>query len=201
MTFQESELEFNFMDTSWKVLKYDEHRYYKILSGAGLKGIDFVGIYQNKKLVFFEIKNYRTHEAHPKGKFIIFEDMDFFVQGIKEKMEDTLMAIKVITKYLKRKFWYRAFLKLEQFIPTRLIKNQDWYFWHRINNLRESNTSKVIILWLEVDPNYSKKINAIFRAELQGKLIKAFGNINIEPIIANLKNPVFKTDLNVKKGF
>jgi len=200
MTFQESSLEFNFLPTQWQVLKYDEHQYYKALSGAGLKGLDFIGIHQNTKLVFFEIKNYRTHRTHPKAKFILFEDMDLFVQHIKAKMEDTLTAIKVVIKYLKRKFWYRAFLRVAQFFPTIFIKNQDWYFWHQIHSLWVSSASKKFILWLEIDSNYSIKANETFLRELQEKLSAAFELFDIDPILAKIKQPVFEKTLNVKKA-
>jgi len=56
MIFKESDLTFNFSQKEWEIIRYDTHRYYKILSGAGLKGVDFLGIYQKNKVVFFEVK-------------------------------------------------------------------------------------------------------------------------------------------------
>ena len=42
-TFTESGLCFTF-SKRWKVLKYDEHRFYRYLSGSGFKGVDFIGM-------------------------------------------------------------------------------------------------------------------------------------------------------------
>lgn len=200
MTFLESNLQFNFDASNWKVLKYDAHKFYKTFSGAGLKGVDFVGIYQGEKLIFFEIKNFRIHPTKPDATFIVFEDTDLFVEQLKGKMEDTLTAIKVIVKYLQRKFWYRTFLKLEGFLPKSLVKNQDWYFWHQINTLRNSNSSQIFVLWLEIDSNYKTKTNATFFDELQEKLSEAFKHLAIKPKISNLKKPVFRKTLDAKKG-
>lgn len=200
MTFQESDLQFNFASSQWQVLKYDTHKYYKTLSGVGLKGVDFVGIYEKDQLVFFEIKHYRTHKTLPNATFVFFEDTPLFIQHIQDKMDDTVTAIKVIIKYLKRKFWYRSFLKLERFIPIRLIINKDWYFWHQLHKLWKSNASKTFLLWLEVDSNYSIKATDDFLGELQTKLSKAFEDFDFEPIIANMEKPVFTKGLKVKKG-
>jgi len=66
MQLKESALLFDFEETDWIVKKYDDHRYYKSLSGAGLKGVDFIGIFQQEKVVFIEVKNFRA--KHPTRK-------------------------------------------------------------------------------------------------------------------------------------
>lgn len=200
MTFQESDLQFDFSATHWQVMKYDTHRYYKILSGAGLKGVDFVGIYKEEQLVFFEIKHFRTNQATDNASFLLFEDTDLFVQNISDKMADTHTAIKVIIKYLNRKVWYRYFLKLEQYIPTSIFQQQDWYFWHKIHHFWESESPKSFILWLEIDPNYLAKANDEFMVDLQKKLNTSFESFDIQPIIASRKKPILEQHLNVKKG-
>ncbi len=200
MIFQESDLQFYFDDSQWQVIKYDTHKYYKTLSGSGLKGVDFIGIRQENQLVFFEIKNFRNYQSTAATKYTLFKDTDHFIQQIQDKMEDTLTAIKVISKYLKRKSWYRFFLRIEPFIPNRLIKSKDWYFWHQISNLRNSSTSKTFLLWIEIDPNFKSKTSESFLEALQKKLIKAFENFDITPVLTNLKNPVYLEDLVVKKG-
>ena len=56
--FEESDLVFHF-NQDWVVRKYDEHRFYKTISGLGMKGVDFIGIFKAEQVVFIEIKNYR----------------------------------------------------------------------------------------------------------------------------------------------
>jgi len=168
MTFLESGLQFDFTPTNWRVMKYDTHRYFKILSGAGLKGIDFIGIHKEEALIFFEVKHFRTNN--------------------------------VIIKYLNRKAWYRYFLKLEQYIPSQLLQQKDWYFWHQIHQLRSANTSNSFVIWLEIDSDYSEMADDTFWQSLQSKLTQELEQFNIRPILANRKTPVFSDDLNVKKG-
>ena len=57
-TFIESGLTFSF-SKRWKVLKYDKHRFYRYLSGSGFKGVDFIGVLDEKQLVLIEVKNYK----------------------------------------------------------------------------------------------------------------------------------------------
>ncbi len=200
MTFQESGLHFHFTPTQWQVMKYDGHQYFKTLSGAGLKGVDFIGIYQQNQLVFFEIKNFRAYPADSKGTFYLFEDSELFIENIHDKLEDTLTAIKVIIKYLNRKFWYRYFLKLEASIPARFFYKQDWYFWHQIYTLWNSKATKTYVLWLEVDAKYSTQENDNFKATLEKKLKEAIKSHNFHTVISNIKSPIYKESLHVKKG-
>lgn len=200
MTFLESGLQFDFTPTNWRVMKYDTHRYFKILSGAGLKGIDFIGIHKEEALIFFEVKHFRTNNPNSKTTFLIFDDTALFIQNITAKMEDTITAIKVIIKYLNRKAWYRYFLKLEQYIPSQLLQQKDWYFWHQIHQLRSANTSNSFVIWLEIDSDYSEMADDTFWQSLQSKLTQELEQFNIRPILANRKTPVFSDDLNVKKG-
>jgi len=193
MTFQESDLQFYFDNAHWRVMKYDAHRYYKILSGAGLKGVDFIGIHNKKQLVFFEVKHFRSPKVNSK------ENEALFIQQIYDKMEDTITAIQVIEKLLNRKRWYRYFLKLESYIPFYFVQNRDWYFWHRIIQLWKVNSSNDFVLWVEIAPSYSKLGGNNFRKKLQEKLAIEFSEFKIQPILASIKNPIFKKDLNVKR--
>lgn len=200
MTFLESDLQFNFAATQWQIMKYDSHQYFKTLSGAGLKGVDFIGIYQQNQLVFFEVKNFRAYAAEVNTTFSIFENTALFIENIQYKLEDTLTAINVIIKYLNRKSWYRYFLKLESYIPARFFQNQDWYFWHQIHRLWKRDAVKTFVLWLEIDKKHAPKESANFKEALADELRKAIENHHFKVIISNKKNPVFIDSLNVKKG-
>ena len=52
----EREVELMF-DNEWKVVKFDEHRYYRRLSGYGLKAVDFLAIHVEMGVAFIEMKN------------------------------------------------------------------------------------------------------------------------------------------------
>ena len=76
MTYQESGLEFNF-DNNWVLKKYDSHPFYKSLSGANLKAVDFIGIWKNEILVLIEVKNYKIRYSALKKSPI-----QFFLSGL-----------------------------------------------------------------------------------------------------------------------
>ena len=64
MKFLESDIHFEFGENCL-VKKFDEHRYYNILSGSGLKGVDFIVLYQFRQLVLIEAKNYKQRSFSP----------------------------------------------------------------------------------------------------------------------------------------
>ena len=199
MTFQESDLKFQFSDAAWQVIKYDTHRYFKILSGAGLKGIDFLSIYQGKQVVFFEVKNFHTHQPTKNGAYQIIENTQEFIENIIGKMEDTLSAIKVVTQYFHRKWWYRFFLTYHRFIPNIFIQQKDWYFWHRIQALINNSDEWRFVLWLEIDGSVTPATKEALRIIIQKALAnKVLSNKGIW-IIANMEQPAFPTSLTVTK--
>ena len=55
--YKESGLLFTFPD-NWWVIKLDEHRFYRYVSGRGYKGVDFIIIDDSGKLLLIEVKNY-----------------------------------------------------------------------------------------------------------------------------------------------
>ena len=117
MTFQESDLKFEFSDTHWLVKKYNTHRFFKILSGAGLKGVDFIGIYQNEQVVFWEVKNYRTKHRDKIQSYLVIDNTPVFIEKIVRKVVDTLTAISVVHQYLRRQWWYRFYIAYPNLIP------------------------------------------------------------------------------------
>ena len=40
------------------MIKLDEHRFYSYVSGRGFKGVDFIGLSYEGKLLLLEVKNY-----------------------------------------------------------------------------------------------------------------------------------------------
>ncbi|NNE29048.1 MAG: hypothetical protein HKN16_05405, partial [Saprospiraceae bacterium] len=63
MIFSESGLQFQFSN-DWTVIKYDDHKFFRYLSGEGLKGVDFLGFTSEGGLFLMEVKNYRNVNLH-----------------------------------------------------------------------------------------------------------------------------------------
>jgi len=109
MIFRESGLVFEFDPGRWIVKAFDDHPYYRALSGHGFKGVDFIGLLNGQELVCVEVKNYRrTFPDHPSllQEFLLQEQA-----GVLRKMEDTLRILDLIHQYYRRKwgFRYRVF--------------------------------------------------------------------------------------------
>jgi len=68
---EEGYLAFEFGER-WRVLKLDEHRYYREHIGKidETKAVDFVGIFDDKKLYFIEVKDFRGYRIENKDRFL-----------------------------------------------------------------------------------------------------------------------------------
>lgn len=147
-SFVESGIRFTF-NRDWVVKKYDSHRYYKGLSGRGLKGVDFIALNFKERLVaFFEVKNYRTrfHQdtgdpIHPDPK-----PTDDLAQALSEKVSDTLLAIAVITTYYEKSWWYRWWYSWYLRLP---FYAGDRFFWTKVANCIYVHENICYVLWVE----------------------------------------------------
>ena len=197
MTFVESDLTFEFLDAEWQVMRYDTHRYFKILSGAGLKGVDFIGIYRKQEVVFIEVKNFRTNHPTKPPNYTIFEDTEAFIHQIADKLEDSLQAVQIIKKVLLRKWWYRFYLQTKKWWPRFLIKNRDWYYWHRLYKLAQKKHRRTLVLWLEIDHHYApfsrKKLKKLIDQHLEVELLELVQRVEI----GDRNSPVFASSVEV----
>ena len=103
-------------DHEWTVIKLDEHRYYKRVSGHGISGVDFMAVHQDLGLVLIEMKNYI------KGYDSIPGDID---EKMMEKRKDTLRLIKIVNTYFRRQWYFRflTWMDVSYFYP------REWYIW------------------------------------------------------------------------
>ena len=147
MTFQESGLQFTF-GPGWVVKKYDEHRYFRSLSGMGLKGVDFLAIRGGKELIFIEVKNYRTrYNAKMDRSFeVVAKPVHELAYELKRKSEDTLLAMDAVMQYYNRSWWYKRLRPLWLRWPWQ---QQNRSFWTRANEL--VNHSLHYVIWLALD--------------------------------------------------
>ena len=147
MTFHESGLQFDF-GPGWVVRKYDEHAYFRSLSGMGLKGVDFIAIRQGRELVFIEVKNYRTrYNAEMDRTFeVSVKPAAELAAELKRKSEDTLLAMDAVLQYYHRSWWYRRLRGMWLRWPWPHHKRA---FWSRADAL--VNRSLHFVVWLALD--------------------------------------------------
>jgi hypothetical protein len=188
--FRESDIIFQFNE-NWVVNKYDEHRYFQRLAGAGLKGVDFLGIYNKEELVLIEVKNYRIRykEKAPTEIYHILENPEVLVEKIKQKSEDTLRAIRVINKLYQRNWFYKLWMPILKLLRNTPFTVNTWLFWTRAQVLIETGKFKVI-LWLENEEEYeifSKEDVLSFRDRVQVLLNDNESNIDFK--IIDIRKP------------
>lgn len=130
--FLESKLNFDFKGSGWSVVKYDEHVAHEKISNVvkSTKAVDFLGIYNNKKLYFIEVKNYRGHTNDPETKEILKAGGEELMQRIAVKVRDTIAGATNAARFSTN----------EKAIFTR------------INEILLNDAEKVVVIaWIEFD--------------------------------------------------
>lgn len=171
--FVESGLSFRFPE-DWVVFKYDEHRFYRYVSGSGLKGVDFIGI-RGEELYLIEVKNYVERVS-----LDTYDPVENLLNKAKEeagrylrKLEDSLSLLNVIQQYYQRKWWYRKI-----YLPFlwKNVISSELSFWTKATTLKDRPECVTFLLWLEL-PGGDKDqraagIREYFKNELKGKIPK-----------------------------
>lgn len=103
-------------DEEWKVIKLDNHRYYKRISGLGVKGVDFIAVHQTFGLALIEMKNYKG------GEKTIPYDLD---DKMIKKKKGTIKLINTIHKYYQRQIYFRILT----FIGLKFLYPIEWHIW------------------------------------------------------------------------
>ena len=114
-TFNERGVEATF-DEDWTVIKLDEHRYYRRISGRGISGVDFIAVHQEFGLALIELKNYE------KGSMSIPENID---DKMIDKKNDTIRLVHIIHKYYRR----QAYFRILTWIGWEYLYPSEWKIW------------------------------------------------------------------------
>ena len=127
---EESGLLFSF-PTTWYVFRFDKHRFFRMLTGEGLKGVDFIGLTDLGQLFLLEVKNYRNINQHdginPSHQLV--EAPDDHIQDYILKFEDTERLISVAYTYYQRRWWFRHLAPWMMRMFPGWSRRRDWGFW------------------------------------------------------------------------
>jgi hypothetical protein len=180
-TFIESDLVFNFPE-SWGVREYDNHRFYKNISGLGLKGVDFLLVDPSGPghLYLMEVKNYSTRIRKGMVYEAPLKSPEELATTVAIKYEHTLRAIRAVHLFYQRKWWYRL---LNRMIRNSPYAQYDPVFWTRAYELARQPAQHTFLLWLETeieDQDYEQR--------LQKHLQSGLG-INLEVKIGKQSHP------------
>lgn len=107
------------------MIKLDEHKYYKRLSGKGLKGVDFIATCPINGLAMIELKNYT------QGKPSIPAELDLIMIA---KRKDTIRLIKIVNQYFQRQLIFRIYKRFG------LFGSPEWKIWmEALNHIEDGN--------------------------------------------------------------
>ena len=198
-TFSESEIRFKFPD-DWFVFKYDEHRFYRYLSGEGLKGVDFIAIHQ-ERLILIEVKSYaiRFKKENYDPMSELLSDPSSYAKKYLRKFEDTFRLLDIIDQYYNRKWWYRKlFQPLKSYFSQKYILKTETGFWSKAIEILKKEEAIKLVLWLELAPDCPKteadRLYHFFQNEIQSKITKgqqfiiAHSKQTYNDIIAQIEN-------------
>jgi hypothetical protein len=200
--FQESDLQFT-LSSDWVIRKYDDHTFFRGLSGFGLKGVDFIVLLPDGRLGLIEVKNYhprrgRSGVLHPIKR----KKAAQLANDLAGKYADSIRAINVIERYYLRHWYHRGrFLLLR---PFERLLNSDLYFWREVARRANGPLPVTIILWLETPKaakTYRTKIFAHLANHLspqRGQLL--LGGNGFSPIPGIKATPIFSSDGHPSKA-
>lgn len=88
--FEESDLVFEF-GSHWQVFQFDKHHDYQNMKDVleQTKGIDFLGIYDNRELYLIEVKNFRGYRIENRDRLLRGE----LAIEVAQKVRDSLACI------------------------------------------------------------------------------------------------------------
>lgn len=168
-TFSESNLEFQFPEY-FGLRRFDTDRFYKKISGLGLKGVDFIFIdpRDDGHLYLMEVKNYETRITADGVFNSELKQIEDFSKTIAAKYWHSQRAIRVIQIFYERKWWY---LLLRFMLKKSLQFQLDMVFWTKVFLLSKSKEKHTYILWLETQGEQKA-----YRQQLSRALARELGS-------------------------
>lgn len=179
--FEESDLVFHF-PPHWGVREYDNQRFYKNMSGLGLKGVDFLLIdpIGAGHLYLVEVKNYRTRIREDASYHAELKPTEELAAIVTAKYEHTQRAIGAIQLYYKRKWWHSM---LTNFLRKSRHLEYDAIFWAQAYHLAQNSRQHTLLLWIETEV-----ASQSYEQELQQRL-KSNLTKGLEVKLANQQRP------------
>lgn len=161
--FQEGRLQFRF-SRQWLVRKYDDHTFYRGLSGLGLKGVDFIALPPEGPLLLLEVKHYFNEHPQFRGPLdpTALPPVEELAAKLLQKGRDTHKAIVQIEAYLQRKFLFRW---LYPWLLRCRWSAGSWCFWAQVGHWnRVQEPPCELVIWLQAAPSQQSWAQALAQA-------------------------------------
>lgn len=118
--FRESSFELSFRTVD-KVIRYDEHPFYRQFTSAGLKAIDFLFM-EKDQLVFVELKNYGQYA--PKEEY---PDVAELSKTLQAKYDGSYKGVQAICSYFRQRQPGKTIFKILDHLPVFFQQKHPWY--------------------------------------------------------------------------
>lgn len=108
--YEESGLTFRFDADAWVVRRYDAHPFYRVLSGRGYRGVDFLLLHRREpRAVWLEVKHYVRADGGGPGDTLreLLADPSGLARHLAEKQADTLRGLRQIDHHYRTRWWWR----------------------------------------------------------------------------------------------
>ena len=201
--FEESDLRFRF-GKQWRVFKFDQHRFYRYLSGYGLKGVDFMGLQREaKRLLLVEVKNFApdTWSGQSPNMQAVLERPEQYAEEMARKFSDSFQLIGVIKAYYEKKWWLRSAAGfLQNWLPGWLLARLDYSTWTLAHHILSNYPERVqLVLWLEVEDGVDAGTREEFYRQLHQHLVAYFSKNGYQFTLANSQHPLSGLDFTIGK--
>lgn len=181
MTYEESGLTFQF-SPGWIVRRYDAHKFYIGLSGAGLKGVDFIAFHPGqRRLLFIEVKNFRPR--NPKHTLSAQRtDPKVLADKMSAKIHDTVLAIDAIMQHYRRRWWYGLLVPL---LRRSTRYHSDHAYWPKVSEMIQDGHLEAV-LWLELE-----QPDVDFEEQVSQQCVAQLADLGVPVLIASMAhNPL-----------
>ena len=201
-TFEESGWQFQFAD-HWEVIPYDRHRYYRYVSGHGLKGIDFLAWNRREeRLLLLEVKNFAPSdwEGPSPNMELVLRNPRAYAERMIEKFTDSLRLFAIVHRYRSRKWGPRYYWRLrDQWLPRRWRSLLPLSIWERAYRLSQRPGASICLcLWIQLADEVARDEAQDFMMELEEILGQSLAQQGFTFLLASPQRPL--ADIQIRRA-
>lgn len=137
--FVESKIKFQFDEENWSICHYDAigGDIRKNLNLTETKAVDFVGVYNNKSIVLFEVKSFRGFGNQISVQNKLNNSMELLSTEVAQKVRDTVAVVAGFNRTIKTPFWTKS-----EEIISNVNKHLMVIAWIEENNTKEKKAER-----------------------------------------------------------
>ncbi len=152
-TFEESGLTLSFGE-QWIVRRYDAHPFYRLLSGRGYRGVDFMLLHRSEpRAVWIEVKNYAVrYRGQTPRKLPKYVRQPALLAGVlADKAKDTERGLRQIERHYRTRWWWGVWggpqlrFALSGHRWQRKLRERDAVFFPMLAQLQTAGLTRYVV--------------------------------------------------------